>query len=83
MKDIRLEEATFDNVLRPMANNENNATLLKNVIVFYQYVSENKDLRDASSKAEKELEVMLQIHSPEYSIPSPGLQNLIVPFCAV
>lgn len=60
MKDIRLEEeATFDNVLRPIANNENSSNLLKKIIGFYQYVSEDKDLRDASSTAEKELEVML------------------------
>lgn len=59
VKDIRLEEATFDNVLMPMANDENSVALQKNIIGFYQHVSENKDLRDASSMAEKELEVML------------------------
>ena len=58
MRDVRLEEATFDNVLRPMADDENNSALQTRIIGFYQYVSENKDLRDASSTADKELEVI-------------------------
>lgn len=63
VRDIRLEEATFDNVLGPMAEDENNSALQTRIIGFYQYVSEDKDLRDASSMAEKELEVMPHIFS--------------------
>ena len=59
VRDVRLEGATFDNVLRPMAEDENNSALQTRIIGFYQYVSENKDLRDASSTADKELEVVL------------------------
>ena len=58
VRGIKLEEATFDNVLRPMAEDENNSALQTRIIGFYQYVSENKDLRDASSTAEKKLEVI-------------------------
>lgn len=63
MRDVRLGEATFDNVLRPMADDENNSALQTRIIGFYQYVSENKDLRDASSTADKELEVILHSFS--------------------
>ena len=93
VKDVRVEEATFDNVLRPMANDENSSALQKNIIGFYQHVSEDGGLRDASSTAEKELEVSNATHiyilpntpflppPPSPLPPRGGLQNLIVPFC--
>lgn len=57
VKTVKAEEATFENVLRLMAQDEDEAALETRIIGFYQYVSGDKALRDASSTAEKELEV--------------------------
>ncbi|RPB29709.1 zincin [Terfezia boudieri ATCC MYA-4762] len=56
VRDVKLEEATFENVLGIMARDEDEAGLKSRIIGFYQYVSEDKALRDASSQADKELE---------------------------
>lgn len=56
-RDVKPEGATFDNVLGVIVEDENRAALKSRIIGFYQYVSGNKALRDASSQAEKELEV--------------------------
>ncbi|EPE25800.1 Metalloproteases (zincins), catalytic [Glarea lozoyensis ATCC 20868] len=52
-KDVTPESATFANVVLPMAEDENTAGLEARVIGFYQAVSTNQELRDASSKAEE------------------------------
>jgi len=56
-RGVKPEEATFENVLGVMAEDENEVELKKRIIGFYQYVSANEALRDASSQADKELEV--------------------------
>jgi metallopeptidase MepB len=52
-KDVTTESATFANVVLPMAEDENAAGLEGRIIGFYQAVSTNQELRDASSKAEE------------------------------
>lgn len=50
------ETATFENVVLPMALDENQAALKNRIIGFYQAVSGDQNLRDASSKAEELLD---------------------------
>lgn len=45
--------ATFDSVLRPQTDDENNSSLSARILGFYQYVSADSALRDASTEAEK------------------------------
>lgn len=51
--EITPEMATFENVVLPMAQEENTAGLQNRIIGFYQAVSTDQKLRDASSKAEE------------------------------
>ena len=50
---INDKEATFQNVLVPMAQDENKQALESHILGFYQSVSTNSELRDASTEAEK------------------------------
>lgn len=50
---ISLQDASFKNVLLPMANDENQQTLKAHILGFYQSVSTDQALRDASTEAEK------------------------------
>lgn len=52
-RDITPETATFENVVLPIAYEENAAGLENRIIGFYQAVSTDSKLRDASSKAEE------------------------------
>lgn len=52
-EDVTPESATFENTVLPMALDENASTLSSRVIGFYQAVSTDKGLRDASTEAEK------------------------------
>ncbi|KAE9363181.1 putative Saccharolysin [Stipitochalara longipes BDJ] len=52
-KDIKPTEATFTNIVLPIAHDEDNAALSSRIIGFYQAVSTDSELRDASSKAEE------------------------------
>jgi metallopeptidase MepB len=45
-------QATFDKVIRPQIADENDASLTGRILGFYQYVSGDEALRDASTKAE-------------------------------
>jgi len=54
------KDATFNNVLLPMAHDENLQTLSAHILGFYQSVSTDQSLRDASTEAEKMMD--------EYSI---------------
>lgn len=47
------EAATFSSVLLPMVQDENHAQLSSRILGFYQYVSGDADLRNASTEAEK------------------------------
>jgi metallopeptidase MepB len=51
--DVTPETATFENVVLPMAEDENTSNLQTRIIGFYQAVSGDSKLRDASSKAEE------------------------------
>lgn len=49
---VPLEKATIDTVIKPYADLENRQAGLTNQLTFYQHVSANKDLRDASNEAD-------------------------------
>ncbi|PPJ60751.1 hypothetical protein CBER1_02320 [Cercospora berteroae] len=53
VKDITPETATFENVELPFAQDDNNMALEAHIIGFYQAVSTDAKLRDASTEAEK------------------------------
>ncbi|RPA74369.1 zincin [Ascobolus immersus RN42] len=67
-KEITKETATFNNVLQPLANEESDMSLEAHILGFYQYVSADKALRDASSEAEKLMD--------EYGIESGMRQDI-------
>jgi metallopeptidase MepB len=50
------ENASFDNVILPMVRDDNKLGIEFRILEFYQSVSTNKELRDASSVAEKEMD---------------------------
>lgn len=49
-------KTTFDNVLLPQIVDENQSALSSRILGFYQYVSSDAELRDASTEAEKILD---------------------------
>ncbi|KAL2061547.1 hypothetical protein VTL71DRAFT_6924 [Oculimacula yallundae] len=51
--NVKPEDATFENVVLPMAQDEDDVALQSRIIGFYQAVSTSAELRDASSKAEE------------------------------
>ncbi|ORY64833.1 peptidase family M3 [Pseudomassariella vexata] len=51
--NVPTEKATFASVLKPMADDENESGLTARILGFYQYVSGDADLRNASTEAEK------------------------------
>ncbi|KAF7125365.1 hypothetical protein CNMCM5793_001543 [Aspergillus hiratsukae] len=51
--NVKPESATFDSVLKPLAQDENTMALESHILSFYQAVSTEQPLRDASSKAEE------------------------------
>lgn len=53
VKDIKPEEATFENACLPRAHDDNIGALEAHIIGFYSAVSTDSKLRDASSEAEK------------------------------
>ncbi|XMA16161.1 hypothetical protein WAI453_008952 [Rhynchosporium graminicola] len=53
IKDVKAEDATFDSVVLKMAQNEDEIGLKSRIIGFYQAVSTDAGLREASSKAEE------------------------------
>jgi hypothetical protein len=63
-KDVTPETATYDNVVEILARDENAMGLETSIVGFYQYVSDSKELRDASSEAEKLLNVCISSISP-------------------
>ena len=62
------KDATFENVLLPMARDENKAALEAHILGFYQSVSAEQGLRDASTEAEKLMD--------EFSIESNMREDL-------
>ena len=53
VKNIKVEDATFKNVMAELARDENETALQMRILGFYQAVSAKQDLRDASTKADK------------------------------
>ncbi len=51
--DVPADKASFGSVLLPIAEDENQAQLSGRILGFYQYVSDDADLRNASTEAEK------------------------------
>ncbi|KAI1775099.1 Metalloprotease [Hypoxylon cercidicola] len=51
--EVPADKATFASILAPMAEDENQSQLSSRILGFYQYVSANADLRNASTDAEK------------------------------
>lgn len=51
--EVPADKATFASILAPMAVDENESQLSTRILGFYQYVSANEDLRNASTEAEK------------------------------
>lgn len=49
-------KTTFENVLLPQIYDENQSALTNRALGFYQYVSSDAELRDASTEAEKILD---------------------------
>jgi metallopeptidase MepB len=56
VNSVTLETAVFDNVLLPGARDDNKMSLETHILGFYQAVSTDQKLRDASSEAEKEMD---------------------------
>lgn len=56
MAEVTPEAATFSNALLPLAQDENIMALESHILGFYQSVSSDSKLRDASSEAEKLLD---------------------------
>ncbi|KAF1980217.1 zincin [Bimuria novae-zelandiae CBS 107.79] len=56
VKDVTPEQANFKNVLLPVAHDDNEMAIESHIIGFYQAVSMDKALRDASTEAEKLLD---------------------------
>ncbi|KAF2442931.1 zincin [Karstenula rhodostoma CBS 690.94] len=56
VKDVSPESANFKNVLLPVALDDNKMAIESHIIGFYQAVSTDKALRDASTEAEKLLD---------------------------
>ncbi|RVD90021.1 uncharacterized protein DFL_001004 [Arthrobotrys flagrans] len=52
-KDVTPETATFENVIAPLAADENDMGLSSHILGFYQYVSSDPKIREASSEADK------------------------------
>jgi len=52
VEEIKPQDASFQNVLLPMAHNDNQDGLEANILTFYQSVATSKALRDASSDAQ-------------------------------
>lgn len=46
-------QTTFENVILPQIEDENQSSLTGRILGFYQYVSSDKELREASNEAEK------------------------------
>lgn len=56
MRDVTLDSAAFANAILPIARDDNKMAIESHIIGFYNAVSTNKELRDASSEAEQMLD---------------------------
>lgn len=51
--NVKPDDASFDNVVKPMITDENKMALESHILCFYQAVSASQDLRNVSTEAEK------------------------------
>ncbi|KAJ5080906.1 hypothetical protein N7456_013616 [Penicillium angulare] len=72
---IKPDTAAFDSVVRPLSQNDNVMALEAHILGFYQAVSTDQKLRDASSKAEELMD--------EFSIESVMREDVFTLFDAV
>ncbi|GAM88336.1 hypothetical protein ANO11243_063690 [Dothideomycetidae sp. 11243] len=56
VEKIKSSDASFNNVLLPMALDDNQMSIESHIIGFYQAVSTDSKLRDASTEAEKQMD---------------------------
>jgi len=75
VEDVKPEDATFAKVVLPMAHDNDKGAIESHIIVFYQAVSTDKALRDASSEAERQLE--------DFSIESAMREDVFLRYDAV
>ena len=71
VKEVMLENATFKNVVLPIALDKNDSSLFKNIISFYQSVSTDENLYDALTEAEKmikEFDIKTSIREDIYKL---------------
>lgn len=54
--EVKPEDAAFESVMLPAAHEGNTMALETHIICFYQSVSTNQDLRNASTEAEKQMD---------------------------
>src|SRR5204863_3595813 len=53
VENVKHEDAAFSNVVQPLAQDDNAMALESHILGFYQSVSTDQQLRDASTEAEK------------------------------
>lgn len=75
VKDVKAEDASFKQVVLPMAQDDNKGAIEAHIIGFYQAISTEQALRDASSEAEKQLD--------EFSIESAMREDVFKLYDAV
>ena len=51
--DVPADQANFTNTLKPMIEDEDQTSLISRILGFYQYVSADAELRNASTEAER------------------------------
>ena len=76
--EVQLNDASFKNVMLPMAYDENNMALEAHIIGFYQAVSADKSIRDASTEAEQLLDdfsIEASMREDIYKLVDAALQN--------
>jgi metallopeptidase MepB len=56
VRNVKHDSATFANVLLPIAHDDNKMAIESHILGFYNAVSTNKELRDASSEVEQMLD---------------------------
>ena len=68
VKSVKQENASFRNVVLPMAHDEASSSIESHILVFYQAVSAEKTIRDASTEADRIID--------EFSIESNMREDL-------
>lgn len=75
---VKKEEATFEKVVLPMAHDENRQGLVAHILGFYQSVSTDQELRDASTEAEKMMDdfsIEASMREDVYALVDAALQK--------